>query len=343
MAHDATIPSDFLICPPLDYPLRPRGKWGHARFDPIEPVDGGCASDRFASVNSHGQPSVHTVHEALDFESGEGACVFAAYVGTVEEINSGNVLISHHNGRSAFASKYIHIVPNATLTVGQRVNKGIPIATVGHHDSGDHLHFELWHWVNPNAGIDTDRDAVPVDPTRLLYRWEQELELDYAVLGTIDADVAAALDLGNWEPPTLGAYRSARLHRFETPEVEVLAAGAVWRVTEGEVSHLLRLEGPNITVIDEAYGVRGVALDRIDQVGLVRRSGYPTFVVSAGDMQYAIPLHQATDVERELVALLRSAHERGATADLDIRRSPFWGMDGSIDDISAVIEGARVA
>ncbi len=41
------------------------------------------------------------------------------------------------------------------------------------------------------------------------------------------------LDAGAWHGAVIHAYRAARLPSFEQPEVEVIAAGSVWRITEG--------------------------------------------------------------------------------------------------------------
>jgi len=46
------------------------------------------------------------------------------------------------------------------------------------------------------------------------------------------------LDAGAWHGAVIHAYRAARLRGFEQPEVEVIAAGSVWRITEGGVAVL---------------------------------------------------------------------------------------------------------
>lgn len=344
MAHDAVTPSGFLLCPPLDLPMRLRGHWGGPKLDGgLGESAAECASDRFASVHHSGLASRHRIHEAVDLESGEGCCVFAAYSGEIAEVNPQNLLITHHIGDAAFATRYMHVIPGPK-GVGRTVGKGEAIATVAHNDAGDHLHFELWHWIDPDASPDTDSGAVPIDPTRMLSRWEVEHALDYAVLGTIDAGVAEALDDGLWSAPLVAAYRSSRIRALQTPSVEVLAAGAVWRLTDGTAAHLLRLEGPSITIFDEAYGTRTVHVGHLDEVAVVRRRSHPTVVVTAEGIVYGIPLHDATASDRHLVDLLHAAFDAGGDTNvtLQVRRSPFWGMDGSVDEVSAVIEGVRL-
>lgn len=341
MPHDATVPSGFLICPPLDFPLRLRGPWGGPKFDPLSadlPMP--CAGDHFASVHREGIPVAHRVHEAVDLESGERCCVYAAYSGRVEDVGAANIMVSHQDNGTAFATNYIHV--NPLRAVGDFVTKGAVIATVAHNDSGDHLHFELWHWVRPGAPPQTDPNAVSIDPTRMLARWERVHALDYAVLGLLDDSLVPALDAQVWAEELHGAYRSARLPPFESPTVLALAAGSVWRVSEGDRSHLLRLEGPHITVIDEAYGTRTVAAERIDSLAVTRRRSFPTCVVSCASGRYGVPLHDETSFERDLVDLLELAVDRELAVELDVRRSAFWGMDGSVDDIVGVLEGVHL-
>jgi hypothetical protein len=343
MTHQATVPSGFMVSPPLDYPLRlraPNGRWGMARVMGPAPA-ATCGSDHFASVNPDGVPGLHRIHEAVDLASGEGNCVFAAYAGTIVEKTPAHLTITHHDGGAAFATQYLHIVPGPKV-VGDRVVTGEPIASVDHDDAGDHLHFELWHWVSSPPTPNLPMKAVPVDPTRLLYRWEVELELDYAVLGIIDLSFSADLDAGTWSAALQDAYAAAGFPGFTTPAITVLAAGAVWRIAEAPTTHLLRKEGPWITVIDEAYRTRVVPAAVPDRIGIQRRLGFPVFLVQTGDATYAVPLHQAPAEDRAMVALLEEAFKAATPVELDVRRSAFWAMDGSADSVAGVIEGARL-
>ena len=40
--------------------------------------------------------------------------------------------------------------------------------------------------------------------------------------------------------------------------------------------------------------------------------------------------------------LLRQAYQQRTAVELEVRRSPFWGMDGSLDEFLAVIDGVRL-
>jgi len=53
-------------------------------------------------------------------------------------------------------------------------------------------------------------------------------------------------------------------------------------------------------------------------------------------------LHGAGLQESMMADLLRQAFQQRSPVELDLRRSPFWAMDGSLDDIQAVIEGVRL-
>ena len=342
MSLVASIRSDFLICPPLDYPLRlafKEGSFGAPRL--IEQSGGGCCSDHFASVTPDGSAGRHHLHEAVDLASSVGSCVYAAYSGTVVDRRPGQLVIDHQGTGEAYASKYLHIAPG--LNIGDPVLKGEPIASVIPHMAGDHLHFELWHWITPTPQGDPDAAAVPIDPTRLLYYWEQALELDWAVLGTIDAAASAELDS---ETPgaTLGtSYEAAGIDLPSPPAITALAPGCVWRISGADgVVQLLRAERGSITVIDEARGHQTIGFSSIDRIGITRRWTYPTFLVEADGITYGIPLHQAPDSDQTLVELIRRAFADRNHVELDIRRSAFWRMDGSLDEIVGVVTGIRL-
>jgi hypothetical protein len=346
MPSAATVPGGFLVCPPLDLPLRLRNEWGNAKFTPLPaPAVGLFPTDHFAAISRSGEPELHQIHEAVDLESGAGNIVYAAYSGEVVSLSTTQVLLSHHVGGSGFATRYIHVEPLPPLAAGDTVAKGQPIATViDFAAAGPHLHFELWHWINGVAATVTDNLAVPIDPTKMLARWEAVHALDYAVLGDIASAVAPVLDGGAWDGALIHAYRAARLPGFERPEVEVLAPGAVWRISEGDRTHLLRMEEPSITVFDEAYGSRRVAIGPLERAAIVHRRNYPAFVVSGADSSdsYAVPLHDAGPLEEQQLAMLRLAFEQGTPVELDVRRSPYWSMDGSVDDVVATIEGVTL-
>ena len=138
------------MCPPLDYPLRlafEGGFFGAPRFH--GQPGGDCCSDHFASVTPDGAAGLHQIHEAVDLASGAGACVYAAYSGTIVGKKQGSLVIDHQGTGEAYATQYLHIAPGPK-EIGDRVIKGEPIASVRPHPAGDHLHFELWHWITRN-------------------------------------------------------------------------------------------------------------------------------------------------------------------------------------------------
>jgi hypothetical protein len=343
MSLVARIPSDFLICPPLDYPLRLAFEGGFFGAPRIQgQASGACCSDHFASVTPDGSAGLHQVHEAVDLASGAGSCVYAAYAGTIVDKLAGQLVIDHQGSGEAYASQYLHIDPGPK-EIGDRVIKGEPIASVAPHPAGDHLHFELWHWITPNPRGDTDTEAVPVDPTRLLAHWEEALDLDYAVLGSVDAGAGTELDAETAGRSLAAAYDAAGIAPPSSPQIAALATGCVWRITGVDVVHLLRAERGAITVIEEAYGHRTIRPRSIDRIGVTRRWSYATFLVGADGITYGIPLHQAPASDQTIVDLLRSAFRTRHPIELEIRRSAFWRMDGSLDEFAGVITGVRLA
>jgi Peptidase family M23 len=151
-----------------------------ARFEepPVPPPDEEEPDDQ--------EPPVRYVrseaHEALDLEGEAGECVFAAYLGKVVEVDTsgdgsrGNVTIDHHPLGMGLVSRYLHL-DGATLCVapGDAVTKGQVIGRIGSGPADPHLHFELRIVLDrSDQRFWTDRNAVAVDPTRLLYRFEAD-------------------------------------------------------------------------------------------------------------------------------------------------------------------------
>lgn len=107
------------------------------------------------------------IHEALDIAgSGEGSPIFAAGSGVVvASLNKGSlgnyVTIEHGNG---YYTLYAHL-HSRTVQVGQTVEKGQQIGTMGHTGfaTGTHVHFGLYKNGLPY------RDGIPLDPL-ILYR-----------------------------------------------------------------------------------------------------------------------------------------------------------------------------
>jgi hypothetical protein len=154
--------------------------------------------------------------------------------------------------------------------------------------------------------------------------------------------VSGDLDAATASPAVAAAYATAGIRPPPSPTVTVLASGCAWRLTGGDVHQLLRLERGAITVFDEAYGTRTITPQALDRVATVRRWSYSTFLVEAAGVTYGVPLHQAGEHDRLVVDLIRHAFEHRHPLALEIRRSPFWRMDGTIDEVSAMVTGVRV-
>ncbi|MFH2019483.1 MAG: M23 family metallopeptidase [bacterium] len=89
----------------------------------------------------------HTFHRGIDVRASKGTAVVAVEEGTVVEVGhlrggyGENVRIAH---KGTIASLYAHL-SNIEVTVGQKVEKGQEIGTVGTTGwaTGPHLHFEI--------------------------------------------------------------------------------------------------------------------------------------------------------------------------------------------------------
>jgi hypothetical protein len=179
----------WLLVPPLDLPLSLRlenGRFGALRPKPL-PGRPPCVTSQVIPVGDPRNPTredvhfMNQIHEAVDLAAAAGDCVFAAYGGRVAAVETnpaetaGNVIIDHHPEGLGFLTKYNHITDIA-VEPGAFVQKGMPFAAVSAEPTEPHLHFELWAALDRPAVSDTDR--VPLDPTRLLYGWEQRTLAD---------------------------------------------------------------------------------------------------------------------------------------------------------------------
>ena len=87
--------------------------------------------------------------------------MYAAYSGTIVGKGPGQLVIDHQGTGEAYATQYLHIDPGPK-EIGDRVIKGEPIASVGPHPAGDHLHFELWSapgWYAGGTAVAIQMDA----------------------------------------------------------------------------------------------------------------------------------------------------------------------------------------
>ena len=179
----------WLFVPPLDLPLSLRlenGRFGALRPKSL-PGPPPCSTSQVIPADDPRNPTlddvhfVNQIHEAVDLAASAGDCVFAAYSGRVAAVESnpaetaGNVIIDHHPEGLGFLTKYNHVT-DITVAPGAFVQKGTPFAAVSAEPTEPHLHFELWAAVDRPATSDNDR--VPLDPTRLLYAWEQRTVAD---------------------------------------------------------------------------------------------------------------------------------------------------------------------
>ena len=122
-----------------------------------------------------------------------GSCVYAAYAGTIVGKKQGQLVIDQQGTGEAYATQYLHIAPGPK-EIGDRVIKGEAIASVEPTRPENICTSSSGTGSTRKPRGDTDTEAVPVDRTRLLYHWEQAVDLDYAVCGSIDVAASAELD-----------------------------------------------------------------------------------------------------------------------------------------------------
>jgi Peptidase family M23 len=112
------------------------------------------------------------MHEGIDLLAPIGTPVFAAAGGSVIEESNTSLLILHNHG-FRYLTFYQHL-QNKTVTVGNPVVAGQRIAEVGDFPGSteDHLHFEIRY---PFDAVNTTyNESIPVDPTMVLYNWEEK-------------------------------------------------------------------------------------------------------------------------------------------------------------------------
>lgn len=123
------------------------------------------------------------IHEGIDLGGEPGECVFAAYAGTVVDVSitaggaKGNITIDHHEIGFGLISRYLHIDGNRICVgTGTKVTKGQLLASLSSAPQDPHLHFELRNVIDPApVRFWDDKNSIPIDPTRLLYRWEAQV------------------------------------------------------------------------------------------------------------------------------------------------------------------------
>src|SRR5687767_12991735 len=126
----------------------------------------------FGTRRDAGGNGLIRMHEGVDLLAPIGTPVFAAASGTVIGGGNGSVLMLHDHG-FRYLTFYQHL-QNKAVQNGQAVEAGMPLAQVGDFSNSqeDHLHFEIRYpfgVANP-----TRATSVPVDPTAVLFQWEEK-------------------------------------------------------------------------------------------------------------------------------------------------------------------------
>ena len=185
----------WLFVPPLDMPLSLRlenGRFGSLRRRAL-PVPPLCATTQVIPGPTGEDVHFATgIHPAVNLASVAGNCVYAAYSGRVVKLevqpggDTANISIDHHPRGLGFLTNYNHIA-EVRVGVGDFVGEGEPVAQVSAVPDEPTLHFELWAVIDRgDRGRDDapgNSDMVPIDPTRPLYAWEQQLVPDEPVAG----------------------------------------------------------------------------------------------------------------------------------------------------------------
>lgn len=164
-----------IFAPPLEMPLKLRGRAGHFGMDRTR-----SATTYTSSSGSVERYNPHQMHTGLDLQANEGDPVFAARGGVLVHINliSGDtndrrMFIRHSDpGAPSFITRYLH-VKDPKINVGDSVDQGQCIAEIG-RPRDPHLHFEIRLIVNPSSSDDWhNRNTEPLDPIPFLYRWDR--------------------------------------------------------------------------------------------------------------------------------------------------------------------------
>ena len=99
----------------------------------------------------------------------------------------GNVSVDHHPLGNGLVSRYLHLRGDSLcVEPGDPVAKGQLIGQLGPGPADPHLHFELRVVLDrSDRAFSGDRNSVAVDPTRLLYRFEDDLPVLQAAAATV--------------------------------------------------------------------------------------------------------------------------------------------------------------
>lgn len=164
-----------IFSPPLEMPLRLRGRAGHFGMNRTRTETTYTTSSGLVE-----RYTPHQMHTGLDLQADENDPVFAARGGVLVHINeiSGDIndrrmFIRHSDpGAPSFMTRYLH-VKDPKISVGDSVAQGQCIAEIG-RPRDPHLHFEIRLIINPSSSDDWhNRNTEPLDPIPFLYRWER--------------------------------------------------------------------------------------------------------------------------------------------------------------------------
>ncbi|MEV0609846.1 M23 family metallopeptidase, partial [Polymorphospora rubra] len=135
----ALVVATAILCGLAVVPAQPASAQTGAMIQPVGGRVTGVLSNRCGSVDSD--------HYGVDVAGNNGMAIGAAYPGTVTfagwTSGGGNmVTISHVSG---YVTRYLHMVRQASVTVGQQVGQGQLLGYVGStgNSTGPHLHFEI--------------------------------------------------------------------------------------------------------------------------------------------------------------------------------------------------------
>lgn len=137
---------------------------------PVEGIATRSLVDTFRASRGGGR----RVHNAIDIMAPRGTPILAAAAGTVERLHNsrlGGITIYIRSEDNQWVHYYAHLDARAPgLAVGQRIEQGQNIGTVGHtgnaSPSGPHLHFAVYRMASGQRW----HQGTPVNPYPLLAR-----------------------------------------------------------------------------------------------------------------------------------------------------------------------------
>ena len=241
------IPEPLLISPPLYPPLVLRStkngmfgikRQGESQWGPCQP----CT--RFEPTLGANQDYVKwQIHEGIDLEGEAGECVFAAYAGTVVDVSisaggaKGNITIDHHETGLGLVSRYLHLDGNSIChSTGAMVTKGQVLASLSSAPQDPHLHFELRNVIDPAAGrFWGDKNSIPMDPTRLLYRWEAQVLSKQSAGGAVNVNHLGTSEVNDIE---LFQARTSDSQIYSIPLYEPMTEPERYLITIFEKAHM---------------------------------------------------------------------------------------------------------